>query len=348
MRWERIFTTVDTHCEGEIGRVLTGGILDLPGKTIGEKFVYLNGEGDWIRKFCIQEPRGGAEKTTNLLLPPSHPDADAAFIPMHGDASYPMSGSNSMCVVTALLETGILPMKEPETTVVLEAPAGLVTATARCRDGKCEAVSIEGIPSFVLHLDHPVEIEGRGTITVDVAFGGSFFAFVDAETFGLTLAADEARDVIDTSMKIKPAIAEQIKVRHPTNEALNEAGIRVLPFFYRSPKDGRGVYRNVNVMPPARIDRSPCGTGSSSRLAILHARGIVDVGEKVTFHSIIDGHFETEILRTTRVGDVAAIVPKLTGRAWIYGISQMGVDPTDPFPLGYTLPDTWGAIPKEG
>lgn len=342
MRLDRYCTSIDAHCEGEVGRVLTSGLWKLPGATLLEKFNYLNGIGDDIRQFYVNEPRGGAEKTMNLLLSPCHPEADAAFIPLHGDAAYTMSGSNSMCVVTVLLETGMLPMQEPETVVKLECPAGLLDVRAQCSGGKVESVTIRGVRSFAQELDRMIEIEGFGTISVDIAFGGNFFAMINAEDVDLTLSPDEGADIADLGARLKPSIAEQVKPHHPTDEGLNKAGLRVFPFFYLNPGKVTDRYVNVNVMPPARIDRSPCGTGSSARLAQLHARGVLKEGEHVEFHSITGGKYRAGVAEAFAMGNATGIRPELTGRAFIYGTSQIGVHPNDPFPLGFTLSDTWG------
>lgn len=348
MRWSCSFTAIDAHCEGEIGRVLTGGVPNLPGETIFEKYAYLEGDGDWIRKFFVQEPRGGVEKTMNLLLPPGNRAAAAGFISMAGEASYTMSGSNAMCVATVLLETGTIPMAEPVTAFLLETPSGPLRVRARCDRGKCDSVTIEGVPSFVQELDFPVEAGGFGTVNVDVAYGGTFYAFIDAAKFGFALTPDEARDVAELGGRLRPFIQEQVRPVHPADENLNAAGLKVLPFFCLSPSVGRDHYRNTNIMLPARIDRSPCGTGCSARLAVLYARGEVKPSEAVEFRSMIDGVFRTRILEVVRLGDGDAVIPELTGRAWIYGISQIGFDPDDPFPLGYTLPDTWGSPAPQG
>ena len=201
MHWQRSYTSIDAHCEGEIGRVLTGGVPDLPGETILDKFRHLNRDGDWLRQFCVQEPRGGAEKTMNLLLRPSSPDAVAAFIPMLGDGSYSMSGSNAMCVATVLLETGMVPMTEPVTKFRLESPSGVVGVAATCRDGRCESVTVRGVPSFVHDLDAALEAEGLGTFRIDVAYGGTWYAFIDAEALGFSLTPDEARDLVDLATR---------------------------------------------------------------------------------------------------------------------------------------------------
>lgn len=344
MKLNNVITSIDAHCEGESGRVLISGGCDLPGNTIIEKFKYLNGKGDWIRQFCIQEPRGGADKNMNLLLDPCREDADAAFIPMHADASYPMSGSNAICVVTVLLESGMLPMTEPETVVKLETPAGIIVAKAECSDGRCRRVTLTGVPSFVQELNCKVETEGHGTLRVDVAYGGMYYALINAEDFGLTLDKSEAGDVVALGAKLKAFVREQITPYHPSDADLNKAGIKVLPFFFVNPGKLGDRYINANQMPYARIDRSPCGTGSSARLAALFARGMINVGETVNFYSMTGGTFNTRILETVQLGDTKGVRPEVSGRAFIYGKSEMGVHPDDPFPLGFTLSDTWGQL----
>ena len=336
MRWSKMVTIVGAHAEGEVGRVVTGGVLDVPGATMLDKMRYLNEQDDWLRRFTLFEPRGSAQMTVNLLLPPCRPEADAGFIPMQPDACHPMSGSNAMCVTTVLLETGLLPMREPETRVVLDTPAGLVATVASCRDGKVERVTIDLVPSFVEHLDHLIEVEGLGTIAVDVAYGGCYFALADAAALGFALEPGEARDLVDLGMRIWRAAAEQVTVRHPEAPELDK-----VEYVMFNGGAGREL-KSGTVMHPGRMDRSPCGTGTSARLAVLHARGQLAEGEKITQRSIIGGRFEAEIAGTTALGNRPAIIPRLSGRAWIYSLTQLGVDPSDPYPLGYTLPDTWG------
>jgi proline racemase len=339
MRWSRTVTIVGAHAEGEVGRVVTAGILDVPGVSMYEKMRHLNEQDDSIRRFTLFEPRGSSQMTVNLLLPPTRPDADAGFIPMQPDRCHTMSGSNAMCVTTVLLETGMLPMHEPRTTVRLDTPAGLVTAVAECRDGRCERVSVELVPSFVEHLDHPLEVDGIGVIPVDIAYGGVYFAFVDAARVGVRVRPEQAREMVELAGRIKRAVAAQVRVAHP--ELPGEDHVDYVLF-----TEGRGVhgdeYRNGNVIAPGRIDRSPCGTGTAARLAVLHRRGEIQVGGRAEFRSTIDTRFEGEVWSETEVGDRAAIIPRVSGRAWIYGLYQLGVDPADPFPLGYTLADTWG------
>lgn len=339
MRWSRVVTIIGAHAEGEIGRVITGGVLSIPGETTLDKMIHLNTQDDTIRRFTLFEPRGAAQMTVNLLLPPADPHADAAFIPMQPDGCHAMSGSNAMCVTTVLLETGILAMREPETIVVLDTPAGLVTATAKCRDGKVEKVTLDFMPSFVEHLDHPLEVDGLGNITVDVAFGGCYFALIDANQVGITIGPKAARQMVDLGNRIRMATETQITVHHPETPAMNQ--IEYLMFIDRD-HEHEMEFRNATVMAPGRIDRSPCGTGTAARLAIMHAREEVGLGENLIMKSTINSRFDAEIVGTTTVGDRPAILPRISGRAWIYGVHQLGVDPTDPYPLGYTMSDTWG------
>ena len=339
MRWSKSLTLVGAHAEGEIGRVVTGGVLDVPGASMLEKLAFLNRERDELRRFCLFEPRGCAQMTTNLLLPPSDPAAHAAFIPMQADASHAMSGSNAMCVTTVLLETGILPMTEPETIVVLDTAAGLVSTRARCRNGKVESVTLVFFPTFAEHLDHPLEVEGLGTVSVDVAFGGVYYAMPDARALGLEVTPGSARDMVELGNRIKSAAREQIAVQHPKIAAFN--AIEFVMFCDRR-GDAGNVFVNGTVMPPGRMDRSPCGTGTAARLAVLLAKGETKVGEPLEMRSVIDSRFEASIVARTRVGSRSAILPRITGRAWIYGIHQLGVDPSDPFQTGFTLADTWG------
>jgi len=342
MRWSKTVNVVGAHAEGEVGRVVVGGVLDVPGATMLEKMTHLNEHDDSIRRFTLFEPRGSAQMTVNLLLAPTRPDADAGFIPMQPDSCHTMSGSNAMCVTTVLLETGILPMVEPQTTVRLDTPAGLVSAVAHCRDGRCERVTLDMIPSFVEHLEHPLNVEGLGPLSVDVAYGGVYFAFVDAKSVGVSVRPIHARQMVELAERIKRAANEQITVAHPEIPSSN---CIEYVLFTEQDTDGEGAYRNGNVIHPGRIDRSPCGTGTCARLAVLHARGALKIGEKAIFLSTIDSRFDGEVLSETHIGDRAGIIPRISGRAWIYGFYQLGVDPSDPYPLGYTLPDTWGPEP---
>ena len=244
-----------------------------------------------------------------------------------------------MCVVTAALETGLFPMQEPETRLVLDTAAGLVAVVARCRDGKCESVSLENVPCFVHGLDVPIEVPGLGAVMADIAYGGAFFAIVDAPALGFAMSPDEARDLVAVGESIKTAAAAQIECVHPTRPDIS--GV-TFTLFGGPPFGAEKVRKSAVVISPGRLDRSPCGTGTCAKLATLHARAALGNGETLIHESLIGTRFTAEVVRETMIGDRKAVIPRLTGQAWIFGTQELGCDPTDPFPLGFTLTDTWG------
>lgn len=337
MRWSRTITMVEAHAEGEVGRVVAGGVLDLPGESMLDKMNFLNNEDDSLRRFCVFEPRGYASMSTNLVFAPSTPEADAGFIILQGDKAHAMSGSNCICVVTVLLETGQVPMTEPETTVILETPAGLVTARAECRAGKCEKVTLDMVPTFVEALDVEVDVPGVGKVVVDAAFGGVYYALIDPGQLDLAIEPTSARALVDAGCRIHRALNAQVRVQHPLYPTMD--GFAYMMFV---DEKSDGDLLGATILPPGRIDRSPCGTGNSARLAVRHARGEVKEGEVRTARSIIDSRFKVSFLGETTVGDRPAVLPRITGRGWIHGIHQIGLDPSDPYPQGYLLSDTWG------
>ncbi len=334
-------TVVGAHAEGEVGRVVTGGVLPPPGDTLFEQREYLRTQDDGFRKFLLYEPRGGAFCHANLIVPPKDPRAQAGFIIMEATDYPPMSGSNTMCVVTVLLETGMLEMREPETRLVLETPGGLVEAVATCRGGKCESVAVTNVPCFVAKLDAPVEVRGQGTLTVDIAYGGAFFAIVDSQELGFALSRSEARELVEMGETIKAAVVEQHAIVHPENPDIHTVTFTEFAAPVQVDGEGRKSGRNAVVISPGKLDRSPCGTGSSARLAVLHARGQVAVNETFLSLSPIDSEFRCRIVDTATVGGAPAILPEIAGRAWITGKHEFSLDPSDPFPEGYTLSDTW-------
>jgi proline racemase len=341
MRLDRTITVVGCHAEGEVGRVITGGVLPPPGETLFDKKHHLETKADDLRRFLLFEPRGGAFVHVNLIVPPTQEGIDAGFIIMEPTDYPPMSGSNAMCVVTVLLETGMVKMVEPETKLVLETPGGLIEALAECHDGKCERVTVLNVPSFVAVLDASVDIQGLGRVSVNIAYGGAFFAIVDAPTLGFKLTPDEARDLVEMGEKIKAAVVEQQPVVHPENPAIHTVTFTEFATPVEMSSDGVKTGQNAVVISPGKIDRSPCGTGTSAYLAVLHARGLLEVGEPYLSTSLIGSAFRAKIVATTTVGDRPAIIPSLSGRAWITGFHQYCLDPSDPFPEGYTLSDTW-------
>ncbi|MFK4448812.1 proline racemase [Caballeronia udeis] len=338
MRWKKTLQLVDVHCEGEIGKVITGGVIDIPGRTMLDKMNYINEVDDSLRRLVVLEPRGCLQMSVNLLLPPTRPEAHAGFIVLQADKAHPMSGSNAICVVTALLELGMVPMQEPETTVVLDTPAGLVTARAACKDGRCIGVSLDMVPAFVERLDFEVETTEFGRIRADIAFGGVYYALVDVNQIGLNIAPENARQLAESGVKLKDAINRQIQVQHPLYEQIND--VAYVMFRNRVSDE---LYQTCTTLPPGRVDRSPCGTGSSANLATLAARGRVNTGSRLTSRSIIGGEFEVELLGWSEVAGKAAVLPRIQGRAWVYGIQQLGVDPDDPLAAGFMLSDTWGS-----
>lgn len=335
MRSARTIHTVSAHAEGEVGDVIVGGVAPPPGDTLWDQRAWI-AKDETLRKFMLNEPRGGVFRHVNLLVPPKHPDADAAFIVMEPEDTPPMSGSNSMCVATVLLETGILPMSEPQTRITLEAPGGLVHVRAACDGGKVTQVAVENLPSFACVLGAKLNVDGVGALTVDTAFGGDSFVSVDAAEAGVDLKPENARKIVETGIAITNAANEQLTFAHPTNPDWTHHSFCM----FTGPVDS-GRAQSVIAIQPGKLDRSPCGTGLSARMAILHAKGEMMVGDSLTGVSIIGSEFIGTILGETDVGNRAAIRPQIAGQAWITGTHQHMLDPSDPWPGGYKLSDTW-------
>jgi proline racemase len=332
-----VITVVGCHAGGEIGNVVTGGVVPPDGETVFERMVALRAD-DSLRRLLLREPRGSVAVHANLIVPSHRPDCAAGFIIMEPTEYPAMSGSNTICVATVLLETGMVEMREPETTLRLEAPAGVVEVTARCRDGRCESVELTNVPCFVDRIDAALEVERLGTITVDVAFGGMWYAIADAGALGFALEPAEARELSSVGELIRLAAREQLPCVHPENPEI--AGISIVEI--AEPWRGVGALsRNAVVVAPGRLDRSATGTGLSARMAALHARGLMRAGDGMTHASVIGSTFDGRIVSETVVGGRPAIVPAIRGSAWITGIAQVFVDPDDPFPAGFLLTDTW-------
>ena len=338
MKSQRTVTVIGCHAGGEDNHVIVGGVLPPPGATMFDKKRYLETQSDELRRWLLHEPRGKPSLCVNLVTPPTRPDCDAGMIIMESTDYPAMSGSNTICTVTVLLETGMLPMREPLTTLTLDTPAGPVPVEARCRDGKVERVQFANVPCFAAQLGATVDVDGLGSIGVDVAYGGAFFAIVDALALGLTIDPKEARELVALGKRITAAAAEQLPVRHPENADIHTVTFTEFVAAFTGPGC---VSRNAVVVAPGRIDRSPCGTGTSARLAVLHARGQLHAGEGFTHESIIGSRFEGTISRETTVAGRPAIIPTIAGQAWITGVFQHTLDPSDPFRTGYTLPDLW-------
>ena len=332
-----MISVVGCHAGGEVGNVVVGGVIAPPGETVFDRMVALR-EDDSLRRLLLREPRGSVAVHANLVVPSLRQECDAGFIIMEPTEYPAMSGSNTICVVTVLLETGMVEMHEPETTLRLEAPAGVVEVTARCRGGKCESVELTNVPCFAARLDAPLEVDGLGTIAVDVAFGGMWYAIADAQALGFALEPSEARELSRVGELIRMAAREQLPCAHPDNPDI--AGVSIVQI--AEPWQGVGaVSKNAVVVAPGRLDRSATGTGLSARMAALHARGLMHAGDSMTHASVIGSTFDGRIVSETTIGGRAAIVPAIRGSAWITGITQVLVDPSDPFPEGYLLSDTW-------
>jgi proline racemase len=339
MRTSKVIHVVSCHAEGEVGDVIVGGVAPPPGETLWDQRTFIEQDGA-LRRFLLNEPRGGVFRHVNLLVPPRDPRAQMGWIILEPEDTPPMSGSNSICVATVLLDTGILPMQEPETHLVLEAPGGLVQVHAQCRNGKAERIRITNVPSFAGRLGVPLEVPGLGTLKVDTAYGGDSFVIVDAAALGFRIVPEEARALAEAGIAITAAANEQLGFVHPEQPGWNhisfcqiagplveEAGVLTGP--------------NAVVIQPGKIDRSPTGTGCSARMAVLHARGRMKAGDRYRARSIIGSEFHCRIEEETTLAGRPAIIPSITGRAWITGVHQYLLDPGDPWPDGYRLSDTW-------
>ncbi len=342
MRSRLSINVVGCHAEGEIGNVIVGGVLPPAGKTMMERMITMERDHDHIRQLLICEPRGSVARHVNLIVPAITPGCAAGAIIMEPTEYPPMSGSNTICVATVLLETGMVPMQEPVTRFKLDMPGGVIEVAAECRDGKCRSVTFRNAPAFAALLDGALEVEGHGTIPLDIAYGGMFFGIVDAKALGFEIRPDEARDLAVLGEKIRKAAREQFEVAHP--EFPNVRGVSIVQF--AMPFAGTGkVTRNTCIVAPGRSDRSPTGTGTSARMAVLQARGLMGVGDVLIHESIIGSQFVGKILEVNEQKGVTTITPQITGRAWITGQHSYLLDPEDPWQSGYMLSDTWGVTP---
>lgn len=325
--------------------MIVGGVAPPPGNTLWEM-------RDWIakdqrlRNFMLNEPRGGVFRHVNLLVPPKHPDAQMGWIIMEPEDTPPMSGSNSICVATVLLETGIIEMTYPITTMVLEAPGGLVHVSADCHDGKAVSLSVQNVPSFAAEIGVLLNVPGLGPISVDTAYGGDSFVVVDATSLGVELNATNAKMLAELGIRITNAANEQLHFTHPDNP--NWTHFSFCLFAGSLTRSGNHLRAKAAVaIQPGKIDRSPTGTAVSARMALMHAAGEMQQGDTFTAESIIGSTFGGRIVSTTDINGHPAIIPEISGRAWITGTHQHMLDPDDPWPEGYRLSDTWPPTPQE-
>ncbi len=329
--------TIEVHAEGEPGRVVLDADRWVQGDTIEERFAFCRDNLDHLRHLLLHEPRGYPASCAVLVLPATRPEVDAGIVVLEQGGFTPMSGSNTMCAVTGMLDAGIIEMVEPTTTVTLETAVGPVTAQARCENGRVVDVTVTNVPAFVVDLDRPLHVPGLGEIPVDVVFGGQFFVQVRAQDLGIELRRDNARLLLDLGMRIKAAALTDIEGRHPLNPEIDAVGLVMI---YADPPAPGAPGRNTVILPGA-LDRSPCGTGTCGRMAARVARGQLEIGGEFVHESILGTRFIGRPLDATEVAGIPAIVPSITGRAFITGRAEWVLDPNDPFPTGYTLPDFW-------
>jgi proline racemase len=333
MRASRYFAAVDSHTEGMPTRVITGGVPALPGATMLERKLWFEENMDDVRLLLMREPRGHSAMSGAILQPPTRPDADWGVLFIEVSGCLPMCGHGTIGVATVLVETGMVAVTEPETVVRLDTPAGLVVVRVAVRDGRALAVTLRNVPAFLAARDQVVAVEGLGSIAYDMAFGGNFYAIVDAASAGVRVDPAESDALIACGAAIMEAIDGVDRPVHPDDERIAGCHHVVL---YENGSDGAHA-RAATSIHPGWLDRSPCGTGTSARLAQLHARGALGVGEDFVNESILGTRFTGRIVEETVVGGLAAIVPEITGRAWITGMGQYLLADDDPFPAGFRL-----------
>ncbi|MBO9653391.1 MAG: proline racemase family protein [Agrobacterium tumefaciens] len=349
MAFKRTIHAVDTHA-GTPMRVITGGVPNIPGNSVYEKMKWLEANDDQLRKLMLREPRGYPAHCCNIIVPPSHPEADAGYIIME-QVEYPvMSGGNTISVVTVLLEMGMLPMKEPVTELTLEAPAGLIRVSAECSNGKVKNVTFRNVPAFAAHLDAEIDVPHLGKVRVDVGWGGMFYAIADVRQFkGLELIPEHGSEIARISAMIRHAASEQLPVSHP-----DYPGIGITISQLSGPSSNPNAdWKNVVTMASGELswdnpatwtgalDRCPCGTGTCAKMAVLHAKGELPLDKPFRHEGIIGNIYTGRLVEEAKVGDKPAVVPTVTGTSWIYGINTFVLDNDDPFTEGFTIGDIW-------
>ncbi len=333
MRASRYFSAVDSHTEGMPTRVITGGLGAVPGATMQERRLYFERNLDDLRLLLMREPRGHSAMSGAFLQPPTRPDADWGVLFVEVSGLLPMCGHGTIGVATVLVECGMVAVTEPETIIALDTPAGLVEASVAVRDGRAERVSLRNVPAFVVGLDAEVEVDGFGTVRYDMAFGGNFYALVAADSVGLDPIPASGQRLIDAGLAIASEINRSARPVHPLDAAIGGCKHVV---FHAGGDDGAHA-RNATAIHPGWLDRSPCGTGTSARMAALHARGELAIGEEFVNESVIGSRFVGRLVQETSVGALPGVIPEVSGRAWITAMGQYLLDPTDPFPTGFAL-----------
>ncbi|MER5783194.1 proline racemase family protein [Streptomyces mobaraensis] len=334
MRTRHVFHAVDSHTEGMPTRVVTGGVGVIPGATMAERRRHFMEHLDHLRTLLMYEPRGHASMSGAILQPPTRPDADYGVLYIEVSGVLPMCGHGTIGVATVLVETGMVPVAEPVTTVRLDTPAGLVTVDVRVEDGAAKAVTLTNVPSFCVALDRKADVPGYGTVTYDLAFGGNFYAFVELDALGLPFDRARKDELLAAGLAVMEAVnASPDRPVHPVHHEIG--GLKHV--YLAAPGSDAHHSRHAMAIHPGWFDRSPCGTGTSARMAQLHARGALPLGRDFVNESLIGTRFTGRLVGETEVGGVPAVVPAITGRAWITGTAQYFLDPDDPFPGGFLL-----------
>jgi proline racemase len=337
VRSRRVLHTVESHTEGMPTRVVTGGVGVLPGATMFDRRRWFLANSDGLRKLLMNEPRGHAAMSGAILQPPTRPDADVGVLYIEVSGCLPMCGHGTIGVATVLVETGMVEVVEPITTIRIDTPAGLVTVDVHVEDGAAKAVTLTNVPSFLFERDATVKVEGFGEITYDMAFGGNFYAILPIDALGLPFDRARKQDILDAGLAVMAAVNEQRRPVHPDNPEIDVCHHVQLV----APGSDARRSRHAMVIHPGWFDRSPCGTGTSARVAQLHARGELPLGADFVNESFIGTHFLARAVEETTVGPagarLAAVVPTITGRAWVTGTAQYHLDPADPFPEGFEL-----------
>jgi proline racemase len=333
MRARRVFHAVDSHTEGMPTRVIVGGVGVLPGATMNERRLHVMNEADDLRTLLMCEPRGHASMSGAILQPPTRPDADWGVVYIEVSGCLPMCGHGTIGVATVLVETGMVEVTEPVTTIRLDVPAGLVEARVHVENGRAKAVTIRNVPSYVVGLDRTVDVPGVGEVTYDLAFGGNFYAIVPIERLGIPFERSEKQRMLDASLALMEAINTSDLPVHPENPAIRECH----HVYLAAPGSTAQHSRHAMAIHPGWFDRSPCGTGTSARMAQLHARGELELQTDFVNESFIGTQFIGRLVERTTVAGIPAVVPTITGRAWVTGTAQYVLDPDDPFPAGFLL-----------
>jgi proline racemase len=333
VRTRHVFHAVDSHTEGMPTRVVTGGVGVIPGATMAERRLHVIEHMDHVRTLLMYEPRGHASMSGAILQPPTRPDADVGVLFIEVSGLLPMCGHGTIGVATVLVETGMVPVLEPVTTVRLDTPAGLVRAEVRVEDGAAKAVTLTNVPAFCAALDREVKVPGFGTVPYDLAFGGNFYAFVDLDALGLPFDRDHKDELLRAGLAVMEAINGTDRPVHPVRQEIG--GVKHVHL--TAPGSDARRSRHAMAIHPGWFDRSPCGTGTSARMAQLHARGQLPLHQDFVNESFIGTRFTGRLIEETEVGGVPAVVPTITGRAWITGTAQYFLDPDDPFPGGFLM-----------